>query len=118
MKRLLVFFLIFSVPSISFAQVSYAYTEEFFVDLTFELLELQWGTEDPEPSFNPFDSLEVVKSQTDQIIKELGSPFEIEQYKSSKIIMEILFRLEYRISMIEISIKAIEDRLQLAEIKN
>ena len=118
MKRLSIIFLMFSVPSISFAQVYYASTDEFFVDLTFELLELQWGYEDPEPSFNPFDSLEVVKSQTEQIMKEIGSPFENEQYKSSKIIMETLFRLDYRISMIELSIKAIEDRLKLAEIKN
>lgn len=119
MKHSLMVLVIFCIPSISNAQVSFAYTEEFYVDFSDEVLEVQWGiTEDPIPTFNPFDSLEVVKSQTDEFLNELRSPFEFEQYKSSKMIMETLIRLEYRMGLIELSIKAIEERLLLAEIKN
>ena len=120
MKSVYLIIVILTVgTSISYAQTSFASTEEFYVDFSNEVLEIQWGvTEDPIPTFNPFDSLEVVKSQTIELLNELRSPFEAEKYKSSMIIMETLIRLEYRMGLIELSIKAIEERLQLAEIKN
>jgi hypothetical protein len=68
--------------------------------------------EDVVPTFNPFDSLEIVKAQTDQLLKELESAFEVQQYQSSKIIIETLQRLEYRMGLIELSINAIEERLR------
>jgi hypothetical protein len=117
-KSLLIILLIISISGISNAQNNIAQTQEFFVDFTTSTksMAIQWPVEDPVPSYNPFDSLESVKTQSNQVLNDLNNLSD--SNKSSEMIIEYLNRLEYRMGLIEISIKAIEERLQLVDIEN